>query len=173
MRILFQGDSITDAHRMPQEVNPAFQLGAGYVLMVAAELAVRWPGSGWKFVNRGVSGNRLADLRKRWEADALEVRPDVLSLLAGVNDTYHFFQHRVKADEGQIADDYRYLLESSLQVNPDLKLIMMEPFVLECGVADRRWRDHLAPRQQAIAGLAAEYGAEFLPLQSVFDEASE
>jgi len=76
MRILFQGDSITDAFRKPEEINPAFQLGNGYAFLVGARLAADHPDRPYEFLNRGVSGQRVQDLAARWQPDALDLRPD-------------------------------------------------------------------------------------------------
>ena len=85
MKILFQGDSITDAFRRPEEINPAFQLGNGYAFLVAAKLGARHPERRFEFINRGISGHSVQDLEKRWQADSLDHAPDLLSLLIGVN----------------------------------------------------------------------------------------
>jgi lysophospholipase L1-like esterase len=85
MKILFQGDSITDAFRKPEEINPAFQLGNGYAFLVAARLGARHPERHFEFINRGVSGHTVQDVEKRWQADCLDYHPDLLSLLIGVN----------------------------------------------------------------------------------------
>ena len=75
MRILFQGDSITDAFRKPEEINPAFQLGNGFAFLVAAKLARQYPGR-FEFLNRGVSGDTVPRLTSRWQHDALDLKPD-------------------------------------------------------------------------------------------------
>jgi acyl-CoA thioesterase-1 len=85
--VLFQGDSITNAFRMPQEVNDCYQMGAGYALMVAARIRSGLPSARISFMNRGVSGNGIQDLLARWRPDCLDLRPDILSILIGVNDT--------------------------------------------------------------------------------------
>jgi lysophospholipase L1-like esterase len=85
MKILFQGDSITDAFCKPEEINPAFQLGNGYAFLVAARLGARHPERCFEFINRGISGHAVQHLEKRWQADSLEHQPDLLSTFIGVN----------------------------------------------------------------------------------------
>src|SRR5687767_15827158 len=86
--ILFQGDSITDAsrNRTVLEPNVARALGTGYPLLIASELLRDSPERGYRFINRGISGNKVPDLAQRWLGDALALAPDVLSILIGVND---------------------------------------------------------------------------------------
>ena len=88
--VLFQGDSITDAFRRPEEVNDAHQLGSGYALIAVARLQASRPELGLRFTNRGISGHTLADLAARWDADCLDLAPEVLSILIGVNGTMRF-----------------------------------------------------------------------------------
>ena len=84
--ILFQGDSITNAFRKPEEVCNAYQLGSGYAMLVAAQLLAVRPNDGLRFSNRSVSGEGIDGLAHRWRTDCLDLRPDVLSILVGIND---------------------------------------------------------------------------------------
>ena len=87
-RILFQGDSITDAGRSRENDT---MLGNGYANMTAAWLSARYPGHNFTFLNRGVSGNRIYDMEERWTAECIELQPDWLSILIGINDTWRRF----------------------------------------------------------------------------------
>src|SRR5688500_14605070 len=80
--ILFQGDSITDAsrNRTVPEPNVARALGTGYPLLIASALLKQRPERGYRFINRGISGNKVPDLAQRWAADAIALQPDVLSI---------------------------------------------------------------------------------------------
>ena len=98
--ILLLGDSITDAFRKPEELNPGFQLGNGYAFLAAARLAVRCPEYDFQFFNRARSGNRVADLLHRWEADALSLAPDIASILAGVNEALRNAQELMQSKLG-------------------------------------------------------------------------
>ena len=169
--VLFQGDSITNAFRMPDEINNAYQLGAGYALLVAAHLLATRPGDQLRFINRGVSGHRLADLLTRWQTDCIDLKPTVLSLLIGINDTMHAMGGAADASAAGYARDYRKLLEWTRRELPEVRLVLCEPFTLVAGNVTPAWREDLAPRQQAVRQLAREFDAVFVPLQQVFDDA--
>jgi lysophospholipase L1-like esterase len=149
MKILFQGDSITDAFRKPEEINPAFQLGNGYAFLLGA----LYPDERFEFVNRGVSGNSIEHLAQRWQRDALDLRPDLLSLLIGVNNCY------------------RSLLESLRIRNPGIQFILLEPFLAEAGDVTIERKSRLRAIQQGIGQISKEYDASFVPLQQIFDQA--
>ena len=169
--LLFQGDSITNAFRMPDEINNAYQLGAGYTLLIAAHLLASHPGDNLRFVNRGVSGNRLADLLERWQEDCIDLRPTVLSLLVGVNDTGHDVSGKPGSTPAEYARDYRRLLEWTRRELPAVRLVLCEPFALVVGTVTPAWRENLIPRQQVVRQLAEEFDAAFVPLQTPFDDA--
>jgi lysophospholipase L1-like esterase len=173
MKILFQGDSITDAFRKPDEINPAYQLGNGYVFLIASHLSARFPQKNWEFINRGVSGNKILDLKKRWENDALAIRPDVLTIFIGVNDTLAAMQGHVSTTEHEFATAYRSLLHETRQHLPDTRIILMEPFLLEVGEVRETWLQDLRPRQLAIRSLAAETRSSFVPTQDLFNQATK
>jgi len=173
MKILFQGDSITDAFRRPEEENTAFQLGNGYVFLLAARLAYDFPARDFRFINRGVSGNDVRQLLARWEEDALALRPDMLSLLNGINDTLKVMTQSPKAplDDATFYATYRELLNRLREANPAIRFVILEPYLLEAGPVTREWLDHLRPRQAGVHEIAREYDALFIPLQSLFDAA--
>lgn len=174
MKILFQGDSITDAFRKPEEVNPAFQLGNGYAFLVAARLGRDHPNNGFSFFNRGVSGDDVTRLLNRWQEDAVAIAPDLLSLLNGINDTLRTFSGRESEclSDQQFGDTYRKLLFSLREVKLNTRFILLEPYLLEVGKVTPAWREHLAPRQRIVREIAEEFGASFVPLQKLFDEAA-
>jgi lysophospholipase L1-like esterase len=173
MRLLFQGDSITDAFRRPDEINPAFQLGNGYVFLLASGLACEYPHRPLVFLNRGVSGNRVADLKSRWREDAHALRPDVLTLLVGVNDTLASMQGASGCADDQFEETYQWLIDSIRSECPRIRLVLMEPFLLQVGDVEPEWRDHLAPRRAAIRRIARASSATFIPLQEIFDTAAK
>ena len=164
--ILFQGDSITDAFRRPEEMNVSFQLGAGYAFLAASTILVQHPADNLTFLNRGVSGNSVSALRARWQNDCIDLRPDVLSILAGVNDTIQGLSLE------ETASSYRSLLEWTLSELPGVRLLLLEPFLLPCGEITPAQREDLRPRQDCVRALAEEFGASFIPLQQIFLEAS-
>jgi lysophospholipase L1-like esterase len=171
MKILFQGDSITDAFRKPEEINPAYQLGNGYAFLVAARLGARHPESHFKFINRGISGQAVQDLAKRWQRDALDLQPDVLSLLVGVNNIIRRQAGTKDIPDAEVLGCYRHMLEQMRARNPGLRIILLEPFLLEAGDVTASWQAALAPIQEGIAGIAREFDALLIPLQQIFDGA--
>ena len=170
--LLFQGDSITDTGRSREADVPAnVGLGTGYALMTAAELLASQPEKDWQIYNRGISGNRVVDLYARWKIDALNLCPDVLSILIGVNDTWHEKNNRNGVEVERYDMIYRMLLDWTKKVLPETKLILMEPFVLVTGAVEADWVADIDARRQVVKKIAADYGAVFLPLQEMFNEA--
>lgn len=170
-RLVFQGDSITDMKWGRNEQDRNHYLGHSFVFLLAARLGVELPEARLDFYNRGVSGNTVADLRKRWDTDAIALKPDVLTILVGANDVG---QGVPPAD---YAADYRHLLEASRAANPDLRLVLLDPFVLPSGkLADQSaWTTSRAAHDklgEVVARLAADFDAVHVRLQEVFDAAA-
>jgi len=171
---LFQGDSITDAgrHRGSDGANDGAALGGGYPRLVASRLLADRPRDGLRVYNRGISGNKVPDLAARWEADALALEPDVLSILIGVNDIWH----KLNGDSAGTVADYREgyhdLLDETRRRLPDVKLVICEPFVLRCGAVDERWFPEFDERRAACAEQAKLFDAVWVPFQQVFDAAT-
>ena len=170
--VLFQGDSITDAGRNAQspDANSAGALGNGYPYLVAAAALAAHPDRALRFYNRGVSGNKVPDLEQRWSTDTIALRPDVLSILVGVNDFWHKLS---KGYTGTVADyekQYAALLDETRRALPSVRLIVLEPFVLHTGAVTAEWFPEFDARRAAAARVAARAGATFVPLQKIFDE---
>ena len=146
-------------------------MGPGYAGMIASRLLAEQPEKGHLFINRGISGHRIVDLYARWKADALNFKPDILSLLIGVNDTGHEICLGNGVEPERFEKFYRMLLDWTLEVVPDVKLILMEPFVFPFGSVDERWLPELSERQEIVRRIAADYSAFFIPLQSIFNSA--
>jgi len=166
-RILFQGDSITDGNR-GRSTDPNHILGHGYVFIIAARHGEAFPELNLDFMNRGVSGNTVLDLEKRWQKDTLDLKPDLLSILIGVND------HGRGVALDQYEQVYDKLLADARAANPRLKLVLCEPFGLPVGRCRDGWEARnaaLAKRREIVARLAAKYGAALVRFQHVFDEA--
>lgn len=161
-RILFQGDSITDGGR-GRGLDPNHILGHGYVFIIAARHGAAFPDAHLDFYNRGISGNTVRELQKRWITDTLELKPDLLSVMIGVNDS----GKNVPLEEYE--KTYEELLTGARAANPDLKLVLCAPFVKhpEGGVPE-----DIVARQAVVAKLAAKYGAALVEFQKVFDAAS-
>ena len=125
-RILFQGDSITDGNR-GRSADPNHILGHGYVFIIAAKHGAAFPDLKLEFLNRGVSGNTVLELEKRWQKDTLDLKPDVLSILIGVNDE----GRGIPLD--QYEQVYEKLISQAKSANPKLKLVLCAPFVKPTG----------------------------------------
>lgn len=167
--ILFQGDSITDCGRVRANAEPNNGLGQGYVFMVSGELDATFPGYGFKCHNRGISGNRVVDLYARWRSDGINLKPNVISILIGVNDTWHSFKRDDGVEVPRFEKVYRMLLEYTKESLPDVRLVLCEPFVLPCGVVEAGWISEIRERSDVVKRLAGEFGAVFVPFQTMFD----
>lgn len=168
---LFQGDSITDAGRDRNNDG----LGLGYPILMSAELGFKYPGE-YKFINRGISGNRVVDLYARIKADILNLKPDYMSILIGVNDVWHEFgcQNGVCAEKFEKI--YGMLIEEVLAELPDLKIFILEPYVVKGPATIEKWDDfsgEVKLRAEASKRIAEKYNLKFISLQDKFDKASE
>ncbi len=173
--VVFQGDSITDAGRDREHTAPNGQrgLGPGYVLLAAAELLGALPEKNLRCYNRGISGNKVFQLAIRWEEDCIQLQPDILSILIGVNDFWHALTHGYDGTSETYEQDFRALLDRTKEVLPDVQLIIGEPFALPEGSAvDESWFPTFRRYQEAARNIASDYKATFIEYQSVFNEAS-
>jgi lysophospholipase L1-like esterase len=125
--ILFQGDSITDGGRSRNE-DLNHVMGHGYAYLVAARLGADHPELGLRFLNRGCSGNRVVDMYGRWREDALNLKPDVISILIGVNDVGSEFKRNAGVPAAKYEKVYRLVLEESREALPGVRFVLMEPF---------------------------------------------
>jgi acyl-CoA thioesterase I len=173
--IVFQGDSITDCGRSREEKRANFGLGSGYAMLAAAKLLAASPQSGLQIYNKGIGGNRVVDLYARWKTDCLNLKPDVLSILIGVNDTWHEYigEQPNGIDVDRYEKIYRDILEWTLEVNKEIKLILCQPFILDTGVVTDNWFDEIKRRGEIVRKLADEYNGCYVPFQSLFDKALE
>lgn len=163
--ILFQGDSITDGNRRRSVFDA---LGEGYVLDVAKVL-----GRTYTILNRGISGNKTSDLVKRWQKDTLDLRPDILFILIGINDIWHRFTYGVKIDASDFEKNLTYMIETTQKELPKCTMILLYPFVLKLGYYAKVWDDPLAKQHAILDRLAKTYRLPFIPLQTLFDEAAK
>ncbi len=173
MRILFQGDSITNAGRSREN---SIDLGVGYPHLVKAELGFENP-LGFEFFNRGISGNRIVDVYARIKNDIIGLKPDVMSLLIGVNDVWHELGDIPNGvDNEKFYKIYSMLIEEIKEALPNIKIIILEPFVLK-GEATKDnwdWFYNEVPKRAAMAKkVAEENGLPFVELQNKFDEAEK
>lgn len=175
MRIVFQGDSITDAGRSTS-AGSLVSIGQGYALMVAGDLMAKYP-QRYECVNRGVSGNRVVDVYARIKCDCWNLQPDVLSVLIGVNDVWHEEgANRNGVDAVRFEKLYRILVEDTKERFPEIRILILEPFVLRGTATEAGW-DRFAHevylRAEAAKRVAEDYGLIFVPLQGMLDEACE
>jgi lysophospholipase L1-like esterase len=172
--ILFQGDSITDAGRNKEDpgFNTARILGSGYAMLAAADILNDFAPLGPKIYNRGISGNKVYQLAERWDKDCLELKPDILSILIGVNDFWHKLNGNYSGTIEIYRNDFTALLERTLKALPNVKLIICEPFaVIGVKAVDDKWYPEFNEYRKAAAEIASRFGAIFIPFQKIFDEA--
>ena len=167
MRILFQGDSITDAGR---DYSDYHELGQGYPKYAAELIRDRFddPKNGTiEFINLGISGNRTRDLRDRWQKDCIDLQPDIVSIMIGINDTWRAFDSNDPTPVGEFEDNYRYLL-SEIKAHTNAKILLLEPYVLPDVPAKDAWRADLDPKIQAVRRLAREFADYYIPTDGLF-----
>ena len=172
--VLFQGDSITDAGRSRADAakaNNQKALGQGYSWFAAANMLTELPDHDLKVFNRGVGGHKVHQLAARWEKDCLNLKPDVLSILIGVNDIWHHLNGNYDGTVSTYESDYRDLLERTIKVLPGVKLVVCEPFVLRCGAVSDKWFPEFDKFRFAAKKISNEFKAHFIPFQSMFDQA--
>ena len=176
MKILFFGDSITDAGRNRNEDGTSSSLGFGYVRAVAGQLMGEDPVK-YEIFNRGISGHRSVDLYARVKCDCWNLQPDVLSILIGVNDVWHGVHGVNGVEIDRFEKVYRMLLEDTKKVLPNVKLMILEPFVLPGSATcyQDKYEEFLAVKEYAkvCKKIAQEFNAVFIPLQEQFDATQE
>lgn len=133
--ILFQGDSITDAGR--DKANDV-HLGFGYATLVKGTIGLDFPNK-YTFINRGISGNRIVDVYSRIKMDILNLKPDIMSLLIGVNDVWHEINNQNGVEAEKFFKIYDMLISEIKQELPDIKIIILEPFVLKAAATEANW----------------------------------
>lgn len=172
--ILFQGDSITDGNRIKtNEWDLNHQMGHGYQFIINAKLGAEHPERGYRFINRGISGNRISDLYARWQEDTVKYNADILSILVGVNDANYY----VETGKDFFADDfekiYQQLIDDVKTNKADTRFVICEPFVLPVEGKEEyaeKMMCYLAPIQEKARFTAERNGAVFVPLQQKFTE---
>ena len=173
--ILFQGDSITDCGRASCG-GAGFSndgLGPGYPGLIAARLLCNRPEVSWKFINRGISGSRTVDLYARWKIDGINLKPDIITILVGINDTWHRYCGDNGVELERAERIYREILSWTLEQLPGVHFILMEPFALKTGTLseeDIRLQE-VAARGRFVKKLAGEFRTGFIPCQELFDHA--
>lgn len=163
MKILFQGDSITDAGRNYSDYH---NMGSGYPKYAASLIASRHPDTDFEFINLGVSGDQTSDLQKRWKEDCTDLSPDFVSILIGVNDTWHRANERNWKTSEEYEESYRYILTETKK-KTNAKIMILEQFLLPYADKDF-FRIDLDPKIQITRKLAREFADVFVPLDGIF-----
>lgn len=174
--ILFQGDSITDAGREKekQEANSSRSFGSGYAFLAASGILNEYASKELSIYNRGISGNKVYQLADRWQKDCFELHPNLLSILIGVNDFWHAIDGKYNGTVIKYETDFRQLLTLTQKMLPEVKMVIGEPFaVLGCSAVTEKWYPSFDEYRVAAKNLAEEFGAIFIPYQSVFNEAKK
>ncbi len=172
--ILLQGDSITDAGRQNRQnplANDQPSMGNGYAGMIAAALLVNRPDLNLEIFNRGISGNKVHQLDARWESDCLAHKPDILSILIGVNDIWHGLQGHYDGTAQRYEEDYMALIERTRKALPHVQIVVCEPFVLKCGAVNEKWFPEFDHYRASARKVADKHKATFVPFQEMFDRA--
>lgn len=176
--VLFQGDSITDAGRSRDRgktdvANNQPGLGNGYAWLAAAQILVDRPADELQFFNRGISGHKVFQLAERWQPDCLDLKPDVLSILIGVNDIWHSLDPKLgyKGTVDIYERDFHALVKRTRKALPKVKLVVCEPFVLRCGAVTDKWFPEFDNYRAAAKRVADTHHATFVPFQAMFDAA--
>ena len=180
MKILFFGDSITDAQRTREESENIGPLGLGFVRSIADTLLGEYPGQ-YEIINRGISGNRIVDLYARVKSDVWNLQPDVLSILVGVNDVWHEINYSNGVDLERFEKIYRLLIEDTKKALPNTQIILCEPFVLEGSATDNT--EYMPDRYdrfkqvfdyaKVVKKLAQEFSLPFIELQDKFTKKAQ
>ena len=162
--VLFQGDSITDTGRTGS-ADPATSLGEGYPAKIAEKLA----DLGIKVINRGISGNRTWDLLDRWDKDCIDIKPDYVSLLIGVNDTWRRYDSGMVTTAEEYENNMRTLLDR-IKNETSAKIILLNIFLLDVTPDKAQMRPDLLEKQEVIYRLAKDYDVTFVDLSRIFDD---
>ena len=174
MKILFYGDSITDALREKENLSSIMAFGAGYVMQTAGRLYEKSPVD-YEIINRGISGNRIVDLYARIKKDVWNIKPDLLSILVGINDIWHEIEFENGVDLKRFDKIYRMMIDDTIAVLPNTKFILCEPFVCHGSATDKAYDRfcEVFDYAKVVKKIADDYGLYFLPLQKVIDYANE
>ena len=167
MKILFQGDSITDAGRDKRNYH---DMGQGYPKYASENIVKDFPEVDFEFINFGISGNRTSQLFDRIYTDGIEFQPDIISILIGVNDIWHRYGgSKIATTDEQIELNYRCILER-LKKETNAKIVMLAPFALDA--VDKEYiREDLKKVGPIIKGLAEKYADVYIPLDEHFANA--
>lgn len=165
MKILFQGDSVTDAGR--DRSNP-HDMGEGYPKYASAMIEDSFPDVKFEFINLGISGDRTENLVARLESDFIEIQPDIVSIMIGINDVWHYYAHGVECSDEKFENNYRQVL-SALRERTHAKILMIAPFLID--VPDKQcFHPNLDGKIAIVDRLADEFADSYLKLDRLLAE---
>ena len=171
--IVFQGDSITDGGRAMTGNDYNHTMGQSYAFILSAQIGALYPERNLTFINRGISGNRVPDLIGRWKKDTLDLKPNFLSIMIGINDT---LREGFTTTAEQYEQSYDQLLAETIAALPNTKIVLCEPFLLPVRLHKDKYAMEMVElnkRQVIAAKLAAKYHLPFVRFQKAFDEACQ
>ncbi len=173
MKILFYGDSITDAGRARDKIGTNDALGCGFVRDVSSMLLAK--DEEHEIINTGISGNRIVDLYARVKMDFWNHKPELVSILIGINDIWHEIMRENGVELERYENIYRTMLRETKERLPDTKIMLCEPFVLRGSATEEAFERFLEVEKYAkvVKELSEEFGASFVPLQAVLTAAAE
>lgn len=172
MLILFQGDSVTDTGRFKDGEAPTgyeSNLGYGYPMLVSAVLNSKFFDLNLRFINRGVNGDSVAKLQARWQADTLNHKPDVVSVMVGVNDMWRRIGENNPVSPQEFEDSYRDILSQTESIGA--KIIIIEPFINIIRDEMNYWHEDLMEKIPVCRKLSREFNTEYIPMDSIMQEA--
>ncbi len=170
-RILFQGDSITDCGRTRESF---YNLGGGYANLVGCYLAGEYPGQ-YECINRGISGNRIVDVYARIKKDIINLAPDIMSIMIGVNDVLHEVNHQNGTSTEKYQRLYEMMLEEIREALPDIKIMIIGPYVIKGTGTEENWerfRSDVEEKAAVAKGIAEKFNLPFVDMLTRFDEAA-
>ncbi len=167
IKIVFQGDSITDAGRDRRNYH---DVGPGYPKYAVEQMTKDFPEVEFEFINQGISGNRTSELFDRFYKDALAFEPDVISILIGINDIWHRYGgNKVATTDAQFALNYRSILER-IRRESNAKIMILAPFLLDKEPFEGM-REDLKRALPIVRELAEEFADVYVPLDALFEKA--
>jgi len=168
--VLFYGDSITDCGRRAEKDNNN-GLGNGYVAVIASALVDKYPQLKLRFTNRGISGNRIYDLENRLQSDVIDLPPNLVSIMIGINDTWRRYDRNVVSPIHEFSESYRRICRTIIE-KTGASIVICEPFLLPVPDDRRAWREDLDDRITAVRDIAREFAKAFIPLDGLFAAAA-
>ena len=177
MTVLFQGDSITDGNR-GRSIDPNHIMGHGYAFSIASRWGADFPATDLLFYNRGISGNTVSQLQARWQTDCLDLRPNVLSILVGINDAAKLMDKSSvdPKDLQEFEDTYHDLLQQIRKQDPQTLIVLCLPFLAPVGKVKDQWQRYqstVSSLSSSVRKLAVEFDAVVVDFQMVFQKAAE